>query len=193
MLNRKAREMGLGGLTKVSLADARRKAADARRLLADGLDPLNAKSECAAAERVAGARSISFDECADAYIRAHEAGWRNPKHRQQWRNALETYVTPVFGSVPVGDVDVAMVTKVIEPLWLTKPETASRLRGRIEAVLDWAKVRGFRAGDNPARWRGHLDHLLPPKAKVRQVKHHAALSYQEIGTFMTALRSQHCR
>jgi integrase len=190
MLNRKAREMGLGGMTKVSLADARRKATDARRLLADGLDPLTAKSERTTAERVEAARAMTFDQCADAYIRAHEPSWRNSKHRQQWRNTLETYASPVFGSIAVADVDVAVVMKVIEPLWSTKPETASRVRGRIEAILDWAKVRGFRAGENPARWRGHLDHLLPKKSKVRKVKHHAALPYSQIGTFMQDLRSR---
>jgi integrase len=190
MLNRKAREMGLGGLTKVSLADARRKATEARRQLADGLDPLTARSERTAAERVETARSITFDQCAEAYIRAHEASWRNPKHRQQWRNTLATYVTPVFGAVPVADVDVAMVMKVVESLWSAKPETASRLRGRIETVLDWAKARGCRAGENPARWRGHLDQLLPKKSKVRKVRHHPALPYDELGAFMKDLRNQ---
>jgi integrase len=190
MLNRKAREMGLGGLTKVSLADARRKATEARRQLADGLDPLTARSERTAAERVETARSITFDQCAEAYIRAHEASWRNPKHRQQWRNTLATYVTPVFGAVPIADVDVAMVMKVVEPLWSAKPETASRVRGRIETVLDWAKARGYRAGENPARWRGHLNQLLPEKSKVRKVRHHPALPYDELGAFMKDLRNQ---
>ena len=135
-------------------------------------------------------RSITFDQCAEAYIRAHEASWRNPKHRQQWRNTLATYVTPVFGAVPVADVDVAMVMKVVESLWSAKPETASRLRGRIETVLDWAKARGCRAGENPARWRGHLDQLLPKKSKVRKVRHHPALPYDELGAFMKDLRNQ---
>jgi integrase len=190
MLNRKAREMGLGGLTKVSLADARRKATDARRLLADGLDPLTAKSERTAAQRVEAARSMTFDQCAEAYIRVHEASWRNPKHRQQWRNTLATYVTPVFGSLPVADIHVAMVMKVVEPLWSAKPETANRLRGRIETVLDWAKARGYRAGENPARWRGHLDQLLPKKSKIRKVRHHPALPYDELGAFMKTLQGQ---
>jgi integrase len=187
-----AREMGLGGLTKVSLADARKKAVDARLLLSNGVDPLaqrqNEEARRTAAERLVAARAMKFDECADAYIRAHEAGWRNAKHRKQWTGTLANYVSPVFGSLPVQDVDVALVTKVLEPIWSVKPETANRVRGRIEAVLDWAKVRGFRDGENPARWRGHLDHLLPARSKVRQVKHHAAMPYDQLGAFMESLR-----
>jgi integrase len=194
MLAGKAREMGLGGLTKVSLADARKKAGEVRRLLADGVDPIQHKEEIEAkreaAEKLAAARSMSFDECAAAYIRAHEASWRNPKHRQQWENTLATYVRPVCGSLPVQDADVPLVMKVLEPIWNKKPETASRVRGRIETVLDWAKVRGFRAGENPARWRGHLDQLLPAIRKVRKVKHHAALPYDELGAFMQDLRAR---
>src|SRR5262249_14531723 len=192
MLHSKAREMGLGALTKVSLADARKKAADARLLLSNGIDPLERRqSEEAnrgAAEKLAAARSMTFDHCADAYMRAHEASWQNPKHCQQWRNTLASYVSPVFGSVSVQEIDVALVTKVLEPIWNVKPETAGRVRGRIETVLDWARVRGFRDGENPARWRGHLDHLLPAKSKVRQVKHHAALPYDEVGAFMKDLQ-----
>jgi integrase len=133
---------------------------------------------------------MTFDECREAYIRAHAAGWRNPKHHQQWENTLKTYCSPVFGRVAVQAVDVALVMKVLEPIWSTKPETASRLRGRIEAILDWAKVRGLRTGENPARWRGHLDHLLPARAKVRKVKHHAALPYIQIATYLDELRKR---
>jgi integrase len=114
--------------------------------------------------------------------------WRNAKHRQQWRNTLTTYVSPVFGSVPVQDIDIDLVMKVLEPLWSKKTETARRVRGRIEIILDWAKVRGYRSGENPARWRGNLVHLLPARSKVRKVKHHAALPYAEIGGFMKDLR-----
>ena len=121
---------------------------------------------------------------------SHEDAWRNGRHREQWRSSLTMYAYPVLGELPVAVIDTALVMKVIEPLWKTKTETGSRLRGRIEAVLDWAKVRGFRTGENPARWRGHLDHLLPAKSKVRRVKHHPALPYAEIGTFMAALRQQ---
>jgi integrase len=192
MLNGKAREMGLGGLTKVKLADARKKAVDVRLLLSDGHDPLTHRQEeearRVAAEKLAAARSMTFDKCTEAYIGAHEAGWKNEKHRQQWRNTLTTYVSPVFGSIPVQDVDIDLILKVIEPLWSVKTETARRLRGRVEVILDWAKVRGYRSGENPARWRGHLDHLLPARTKVRRVKHHAALPYSGVGAFMKDLR-----
>ena len=190
MLQGKAREMGLGGLLKVSLAEARRKAAVQRALLVDKIDPLKRRQTENAAKKVEAARSMTFDECASAYIRAHEVSWQNAKHRQQWQNTLAAYVSPKFGSVPVGEVDVGMVMKAIEPLWKTKPETAGRVRGRIEAVLDWAKARGFRDGENPARWRGHMSNLLPARRKVRAVKHHAALPYPEIGAFVADLRSR---
>lgn len=133
---------------------------------------------------------MTFDACAAAYIGAHETGWRNAKHRDQWRNTLSTYANPVFGSRPVQAIDVGLVMKALEPIWQTKPETASRLRGRIEAVLDWATVRGYRQGDNPARWRGHLDKLLPARNKIRSVEHHAALPYDETAEFLAMLRSQ---
>ena len=191
-LSGKAHEMGLGSFKNVGLAGARKKAIDARLLLSEGRDPLAHKRTDEAlriaVENEATAGSMTFDRCAEAYIRAHESSWRNPKHRQQWRNTLTTYVSPAFGRVPVRKIDVALVMKVLEPIWNAKTETASRVRGRIEVVLDWAKVRGFRSGENPARWRGHLDHLLPARSKVRKVKHHAALPYVEIGAFMRELR-----
>jgi integrase len=194
MLNGKSREMGFGSLQKVSLAAARKKAIDGRLMLSEGRDPLEHRREKeerqAAAEKLAAASSMTFDDCAEAYIRAHEAGWRNEKHRQQWRNTLATYVSPVFGKVPVQHIDVALVMKVIEPIWSGKTETARRLRSRIEAILDWAKVRGYCFGENPARWRGHLDHLLPARSKVRNIKHHASLPYVEIGAFMKDLRER---
>jgi integrase len=190
MIQGKAREMGLGGLLKVSLANARRKAAEQRVLLADKSDPLERRKTANAAKKIEAARSMTFDECATAYIRAHELSWQNAKHRQQWQNTLASYVSPKFGSVPVAEVDVSMVMKAIEPLWKTKPETAGRVRGRIEAVLDWAKALGFRDGENPARWRGHMSNLLPAPTKVRAIKHHAALPYPEIGTFVADLRSR---
>ena len=110
-------------------------------------------------------------------IASHEAAWKNPKHRAQWKATLATYAYPVFGDLSVAAVDNGLVLKVLEPIWTTKPETAGRVRGRIEAVLDWAKARGYREGENPARWRGHLDKLLPNRRKVRAVKNHAALPY----------------
>jgi integrase len=184
------RDMGLGGYPAISLRKARELAGDCRSVLAAGLDPIAARNEKRAAAAVEAAKAMTFADCASAYINAHEAGWRNPKHRQQWKNTLATYVSPVVGKLPVSAVDTGLVLKVLEPIWTRKPETASRVRGRMEAVLDWAKVRGYRTGENPARWRGHLDHLLPAKAKVRKVEHHAALPYARIGAFLAALRKQ---
>lgn len=134
--------------------------------------------------------AITFDAAKDAYIEAHEPSWRNPKHRQQWRNTLDTYASPVLGAVPIQQIETGLVLKVIEPLWNKKPETAGRIRGRIEAILDWAKARGYRAGENPARWRGHLANVLPARTKLRRVRHHPALPYVEVPAFMSQLRAR---
>ena len=190
MLAGTPREMGLGATHAVTLAQARQKAQDARKLLADRNDPLTQKNALEAERRLEDALKITFEDCANKYIAAHEKSWRNEKHRAQWRTTLETYAYPVIGKLPVAAVDTALVTKIIEPIWSTKPETASRLRGRIEVILDWARVRGFRQGENPARWRGHLDNLFPAKSKVRKVKHHATLPYAKLGAFMRALRKR---
>jgi integrase len=186
----KERYMGLGSLTAVSLAEARTRAAEARRLLSAGIDPIGARDGKMAAERVEAARQVTFREAADAFIKAHEAGWRNAMHRDQWRNTLATYVHPLLGALPVQQVDAALVLRVLEPIWSTRPETASRVRQRIEAVLDSATARGQRTGENPARWRGHLKNLLPARAKVQRVRHHPALHYAELGVFMAELRKQ---
>jgi integrase len=182
--------MGLGPTHTVSLAEARQKALTCRKLRLDGGDPIEDRTASRTAARLDAAKAMTFKACAEAYIAAHSAGWRNPKHRAQWPATLETYVYPVFGALPVRVVDTALVTKAIEPIWTTKPETAGRVRGRIESVLDWATVRGHRQGDNPARWRGHLKSLLPARDKVRRVAHHAALAYAKIGAFMAELRQQ---
>ena len=188
MLNKRAREMGLGGVTTFSLAEARERARAARQLLADGFDPIEARREDALQRRMADASIITFDKAAEAYIDAHAAGWRNDKHRQQWENTLATYASPIIGELPVSRVDTAQVLRVLQPIWTAKPETASRLRGRIESVLDWARVQGYREGENPARWKGHLDMTLPARAKVAKVVHHPALPWREIGPFMQELR-----
>ena len=190
MLNGRNREMGLGPLHSVGLADARRKAAEARRLRAEGVDPIEAREAERAKAALEAARAITFKKAAEQYIEAHRAGWRNAKHADQWSSTLETYAYPVLGSLPVQDIDVPLVLKVLEPIWKTKTETASRVRGRIEAVLDWATVRGYRHGDNPARWRGLLENVLPQRSKVQRVEHHPALPYAEIGAFVAALRKQ---
>lgn len=193
-LRGKVRELGLGRPSEVPLADARERCAECRRLAAAGIDPL--EHEKAEAERKAAeeaerrARAMTFKQAAQAYIAAHEKGWRNPKHRKQWSATLEAYAYPEFGAVSVGSVDRAMVLKVIEPLWATKTETASRLRGRIEAILDWATARELRTGENPARWRGALEMVLPARSKVQRKKHHPAMPYAEVGAFMADLRSK---
>lgn len=188
--NGKSREMGLGSARDISLAMARTKAAEARRQLADGMDPIAARDGQRAQERLQKAGTIAFADCAEKYIAAHRAGWRNPKHVGQWENTLETYAGPVIGRLAVKDVDTPLVLRVLEPIWKDKPETASRLRGRIERILDWARVRGYRAGDNPARWRGHLDKLLPAGLNRQGRKHLAALPYDEIPVFLEQLRAQ---
>jgi integrase len=189
-LNGRAREMGLGPFPLVSLADARLKRDDARRLLLDGIDPIEVRKADRDRKKIDAAKSITFKGAAAAFLVAKRAGWQNVKHAAQWDATLATYVYPVFGSLPVGAVDVGLVMKVLEPIWTTKSETASRVRGRIEAILNWAKTRGYRDGENPARWRGHLENLLAAKGKVRKVEHHAALPYAEVGAFMSALRER---
>jgi integrase len=186
----KLREMGLGPVHTIGLAEAREKARDCRRMRLDGTDPIEAKNAAQQSQRLEAAKAMTFRQCAEAYIAAHKAGWRNPKHAAQWPSTLATYVNPVFGSLPVQAIDVGLVMRVLEPIWSTKPETAGRVRGRIESVLDWATARGYRQGGNPARWRGHIENLLPKKGKVRRVEHHAALPYSEIGTFIAELRKQ---
>jgi integrase len=190
MLNKKARAMGLGALVAVSLADARGQATACRRQLQEGIDPIEARKTRKAAAQLEAAKALTFRQCAEAYISSHKAGWRNAKHRAQWPSTLESYAYPEFRSLPVQQVDTALVLKVLEPIWTTKPETASRVRGRIESILDWATARGHRRGENPARWRGHLENLLPKRAKIRRVRHHPALPYAEIPAFMADLRAR---
>jgi integrase len=189
-LDGRAREMGLGPVHAIPLADVRKRAAECRRMRLDGIDPIEARSEHRSWKKLEAARAMTFDTCAAAYIEAHNASWGNAKHREQWRNTLSSYAGPVFGSLPVQSIDVGLVMKALEPIWHTKPETASRLRGRIEAVLDWATVRSYRKGENPARWRGHLDKFLPARAKIQKVQHHPALPYHEMADFIAALREQ---
>jgi len=190
MLDGKARAMGLGPLHTLSLAEAREQATHCRKLTRQGLDPIEARKAERTKARLEAAKSITFDGCATRCIAGHKSGWRNSKHAEQWRSTLDTYAKPIFGTLPVQDIDLTLVLKVLEPIWRTKTETASRLRGRIEAILDWATVRGYRQGDNPARWRGHLDKVLPARSKVQKVAHHEALPFSEIRHFLALLRSQ---
>ncbi len=190
MLNGRSREMGLGSASLVSLKEARGKAHAARKLLADGIDPIEARNAQRATQALERARAITFAECAKKYIAAHRASWKNAKHAAQWTSTIETYCNPVIGALPVADIDTGLVLKVLEPIWREKPVTADRLRGRIERVLDWATTRKYRKGENPARWRGHLKNLLPAMKKRLRVKHHPALPYEKIPGFMQSLRAQ---
>jgi integrase len=189
MLDRKQHWMGLGPLSLYSLQEARGQVLDARRKRHEGIDPIEARRAERARLRLDAAKAITFGEVAATYVGSHKAGWRSAKHAAQWEPTLRRHAAPIM-SLPVQSVDTALVLKVLEPIWTTRPETASRLRGRIESVLDFAKVRDFRNGENPARWRGHLDKLLPARSKVRKVKHHSALPYAELPVFLASLREQ---
>jgi integrase len=189
-ISSKSREMGLGPLHTVSLAEAREAARECRKMIREGLDPISQRRAEKAARKLQDAQAMTFRQCAEAYIRSHSGGWRNIKHTSQWGSTLKTYAYPIFGDVSVDAVDTAMVVKAIEPIWTSKTETATRVRGRIEAILDWAKASGYRHGENPARWRGHISNLLPKPSKVAKVKHFAALPYDEIGAFMVKLRER---
>jgi len=189
-VDRRLREMGLGPLHTVTLAEARERALECRKSRLDGRDPIEERKAARMAARLDAARAMTFKACAEAYIKAHRAGWRNDKHAAQWPATLGAYVYPILGNLPVQAVDTGLVIKAVEPLWTGKTETASRVRGRIESVLDWATARGYRQGENPARWRGHLENLLPKRSKVRRVEHHAALAYAEMASFIAELRQQ---
>jgi len=186
-LKGKTREMGLGPLDIVGLAEARVLAREARRLKHERVDPIEHRKAARVVEVLEDARSLSFMDAVDAYIEANKAAWRNEKHIKQWKSSLTTHVEPHMGALPVADVGVDEVLKALQPIWATRTVTASRVRGRIENVLDWATARGYRQGDNPARWTGRLDKILPAKAKVADVKHHAALPYAGIPAFMRKL------
>jgi integrase len=189
-LHGKEHRIGLGSAASIPLKLARQLAAQARQLRDTGIDPLAQKRKRRNDDLVAEAKATTFKECAEKYIAAHEAGWRNAKHRQQWHNTLESYVYPVIGDLPVQNIDTPLVLKVLEPIWQDKTDTANRIRGRIEIILDWAKFREYRSGENPARWRGHLQLALAQPEKIAPHQHHAALPYPEIGSFMAELRGR---
>ena len=188
--NGRKREMGLGPASVIGLAKARDLATDARRLIAQGLDPIEHRRAEQAAAKIEAAKAVSFETFATTFMNGREAGLRNAKHRQQWRNTLATYAFPVIGNLPVGEIDTSMILRILNPIWQRKPETASRVRGRIEAILDAARVQGLRDGVNPALWRGHLAHILPAITNVRAVKHHAALAWRELPGFVASLRER---
>jgi len=186
----KRREMGLGPVHTVTLKDARAKAAELRKLVYEGRDPIAERDAQKAALAAATAKRMTFDECAASYSRAHSPKW-SAKHAYQWGSAMTRFASPALGKLPVDVIDVGLVVKVLEPIWHERPEVASRLRGPIESVLAWASVRGFRqGGDNPARWTNHLEELLPSRREILPVEHFAALAYREVPGLMVKLRER---
>jgi integrase len=182
--------MGLGPLHTVSLKDARERARKARQQLLDGVDPIEARKAERTKAALETSKAVTFQEAATAYFDAHQAKWRNAKHRNQFISTLREYVFPKIGSLAVADIDIGSVLSVLEPIWPIKTETASRVRSRIEAILDWATVRKLRDGDNPARWKGNLQHVLPARARLAKPEHHAALPYAEIPAFTALLKKR---
>ena len=191
MVNGKAKALGLGSYPTISLKRARELIADSRQLIADGKDPLEEKRAAKAAARIAPKRSKTFGECAETYIKDHEAEWKNKKSAQQWRNTIRDYASPVIGNTPIAEVTTADIIRILKPIWHETNETASRLRGRIARILDWATAHNLRSGDNPGRWAGHLEHLLAKSTpEQRAEKHHAALPYADIPDFIKKLDAQ---
>lgn len=186
----KQREMGLGALSLVSLAQARDRALECRKQTLAGLDPIEERKTLKRARLLQQARTITFRDAAEQCIASKKPEWKNAKHGQQWANTLEAYAYPVFGDLSISDLDTDLVLKAVEPIWVSKAETASRVRQRIETVWDWARARQYVEGENPARLRGHLDKILAKTAKVKRVKHHAAVPYKQINDFLTALRQR---
>lgn len=186
-LDGRRRDMGIGPYPDVSLAESRRRATELRNQRRDGIDPIEARRAKRAQARIEAAKGRTFRQVAEEFIARNEGGWRNAKHRQQWKNTLATYAYPLLGNLPVAVIDTGLIVRVLDPIWQTKPETAARLRGRIEQVLDASKVHGYRDGPNPAAWKGNLALLLPARGKVRRVVHHAAMPYAEVPGFMSEL------
>jgi integrase len=189
-LRKKKRYMGLGSFPAISLADARAKVGAYRKLVQDGIDPIEHRRIRRSQVELEQAKETMFKQAADRYIKLHRAGWKNAKHASQWENTLASYAYPFIGDLSVQQIDTVLVCKVLEPIWTIKPETANRIRSRIETVLDWAKARGLREGENPARWRGHLQYQLPKRSKVRRVRHHPALPFADLPDFISELREQ---
>lgn len=190
MMAGRARKMGLGDFDLVSLKEARKKRDAAYSLVIDGIDPIADREARKAAQAAETAKVLTFRECAEGYIAAHRAGWKSTKHADQWTATLETYAYPIIGKMPVHLIETAHIMKIVEPIWQDKTETASRVRGRIEKILDRAKALKLRSGENPAAWRGHLDQLLPAKSQVSPVENHPALPYAELPAFMAKLRAK---
>jgi len=183
----RARDMGIGPVQVLTLAEAREKARDASKLRLEGIDPIASKRARMAALKAAEAKAMTFADCVKGFIKDNETSWTSRKHRQEWERSMIKYAFPLLGSLPVAAIDTPLVLRVLKPIWSTIPESASRVRGRIENVLGWARIHHYRSGDNPAQWNGHLEHALPAVVKG---PHHAALPYAEVPAFMAKLRQQ---
>jgi integrase len=188
VVNGRLRDMGIGPCHTLTLVEARERATEARKLRLNGIDPISHKRAQQGAAVAAAAKAMTFRQCAQGFIRDNEAKWTNAKHRQAWESTLVKYVYPTLGELPVGLIDTPLVLKVLKPLWERIPETASRVRGRIESVLGWATVHHYRSGDNPARWQNHLEQALPARSELVKVEHHPALPYMQMPDFMKKLR-----
>jgi integrase len=195
-INGKERWIGIGPVKDIPLKRARELHAENRRLIADGIDPIEQRKAQQAAMVVEAAKTVTLEEMARTYIAAHEAGWKNRKHRRDWPNSLAAYAYPLIGQLPMSAIDTAAAMRVLEQpvdgksFWQARPETASRVRGRCELIWDAAKVKGYCSGENPFRWRGHLAHMLPAKGKLRRVRHHPAVPYRELPSLMEKLRAK---
>jgi integrase len=185
----KRREIGLGPYPAVKLAEASQRALATKEKIASGTDPVAEKVAARRQLIAAQAKARTFEECTHDFLLAKRAEWSNAKHAAQWASTLQTYAFPVIGSIGIANIETAHLMSVLTPIWTSKTETASRLRGRIESILSWASVQGLRAGDNPARWRGHLDQLLPAPTRVASVEHFASMPYSELAAFMVVLRN----
>ncbi|MNJ27765.1 putative prophage CPS-53 integrase [compost metagenome] len=188
-LNGKSRDMGLGTVNEITLVQARDSASQARRIVKDGADPVLMRQQLSSPREEESAPPAKvFREVAEDYIEAHRAGWKNAKHAQQWTNTLSTYAFPIVGNMPVNEIETDHILQILNPIWTQKPETAARVRNRLELVLDAAKARRMRTGENPAQWRGHLDKLLP-RRRLANRGNHAALAWQQLPSFMKALNT----
>jgi len=190
MIGSKRRDIGLGGYPDVPLAMAREKAREARKKIESGIDPIEERKDSRNKLIQTQASKLLFDEAADQFVAQKQVEFKNKKHASQWTNTLKTYASPIIGKLPVSEIEINHLIRILEPIWLEKTETAKRLRGRIESVLSWATVSGFRTGENPARWKGHLEHVLQTPSKVTKVKHHKALPWQDIGIFISNLKQR---
>ena len=189
-ITQKQREMGLGSLNFVGLAEARQLAISQKRLVIDGKDPIEERKRARVEQQLTQARNLSFEDVAKACITSKSHEWKNAKHAKQWENTLTTYAFPVIGHLPISDITTDLVLKILEPIWVTKAETASRIRQRLETIWDYGKARNYVEGENPARLKGHLDKLLPNTAKVKRVRHFAALPYKDVCKFVKDLRNR---